>query len=191
MEVRPRAEPAPERLGESDGRSTWLLALRRGDPLPTAIRVGSRHFVALVAFDAAAATDGELHRLFARLLAGGAVALGTWGRDAARLARVSEDAVLFAETEADEQHVVMTTSHEGESLEEALHHALRRAQPSEAWIETCGAVLVVCAGPPAWEAACRAALADPVAFAARMEAPCAAHSAAPAGRGARVRRRSR
>jgi hypothetical protein len=158
------------RLGHESatGRDLFVLQADSIDEIASPLALPSPHFACLVVADGAALSDGELHRLAARLLASGAVYLSSWGPACERVHDVFDDAILFAETSSTEETVIMTTWHD-EPLEDALAFFLACTSPAQAYEATCRCGLVVVLGhQPVWSASIRDALADPAEFLARV-----------------------
>ena len=99
-------------------------------------------FVLVTAFDAKRLTDIELHEFARRLLDQGCVYSCSWGEDAGRI----ETAFDLVATEADlvrepyVNDVVITTSHEEESLDDALWFAVFTAYPPDVEVRTVLAI---------------------------------------------------
>jgi len=79
----------------------------------------------------------------------GAVYVLCWGPGAARLEEIVDEAFV-ARSMPDELPTVMTTSHEGESLQEALAFAATYAQPVAAYANDCRTSVVVIVGNLQW-----------------------------------------
>jgi hypothetical protein len=149
-------------------RELFLLELEQLDELPAKLRMPTRHFACLLVLDGRAVGPGELHRGAKNLLGQGAVYLTVWGPGCGRIRAFLDDAILFSETEATEDSIVLTEDHEGEPLEDALVHLLERSQPASRYVESCRAALVITVNAPGWALACREALCDPRGFVAGL-----------------------
>ena len=147
-------------------RELFLLELERLEELPEMLRIPSRHFALLLVLDGRAVEPGELHRSAAHLLGQGAVSLSVWGPTCGRIRALLDDAILFSETEATEESIVLTEDHEGEPIEDALVHLLERNLPAARYIDSCREALVVTVNAPGWALTCREALGDPRGFVA-------------------------
>ena len=149
-------------------RELYVLELDRLEELPARLGIPTRHFACLLVLDGRQTKAGDLHRCAASLLDQGAVYLSVWGPDCARIRALLDDAILFFETEAAEDGIVLTEDHEGEALEDALVGLLERSQPAARYIDSCRASLVVTVNAPGWALASREALSDPRGFVAGM-----------------------
>jgi hypothetical protein len=149
-------------------RELFLLELEGLDQLPAKLRLPTRHFACLFVLDGRAARAGELHRCAANLLNQGAAYLSVWGPGCSRVRELLDDAVLFSETEATEDGIVLTEDHAGEPLEDALVQLLEGSQPAAHYVDSCRGALVVIVNAPGWALACREALSDPRGFVAGM-----------------------
>jgi len=144
-------------------RDLYRVARASVAELPEALRVPSRHYVALVLADATAWSDAQAHRLAACLLGGGAVHVSVWGPGSGRLQDVLDDAVLVAEGSQSDETLVTTLAHAG-SLDEALCFLLTGTAVAPAYDATCRAAVVLDLGMPGLAAAVRERLADPGGF---------------------------
>jgi hypothetical protein len=157
--------PTPELVGHDATRDRDLYVLEVDSPseVPATLPLSSSHFVCLVAANAHALSDGEVHRLASQLLRSGAVTLCTWGPGCGRVHDLFEDAVLFHEpSQLDETHVT-TTPHE-EHLEDALCFFLERTWPADAYVDSCRSSLALVLGMPREAARIREALERPTEF---------------------------
>jgi len=174
--------PGSPRSGEGEGprsavsvgydsateRELFLLELDRLEQLPARLRLPTRHFACLLVLDGRGTCAAELHRCAANLLGQGAAYLSVWGPGCSRIRAMLDDAVLFSETEATEDSIVLTEDHEGEPLEDTLVEFLERSQPASRYLDSCRGALVVTVNAPGWSLACREALSDPRGFVAGM-----------------------
>ena len=100
---------------------------------PTQLEEPARPFVVFTAFDAKRLSDDELLRFARQLLDQGCVYACSWGPDAGRVEMAFDEAVVTAELAGqpyvEEDDVVMTTSDEDESLDDALWFAVHTHNP--------------------------------------------------------------
>ena len=131
-------------VGRASGRD--LCAAELGDvqrsklDLPSALRP----FVLFTAFDASRMTDEQLDAFAESMLRSGCAYACAWGVDAGRVEdafdRVAMNAELAGKPLVEE--VLMTTSHESESLDDALWFAVFDACPAKG---DAHAVVALCA----------------------------------------------
>jgi hypothetical protein len=117
-------------VGRSKAPSRDLYVGSRLDVAETSELAGP--FVAFTALDAAALRDDELRSLARTLLQNGCVYSCSWGPEAGRVETAFDleaaEAGIAGSPYGDD--VVVTTSHEGESLDDALWFALYTAFPA-------------------------------------------------------------
>jgi hypothetical protein len=124
-------------VGETRARRQLYLAqLTRLEDWPTQLEEPARPFVVFTALDARRLSDDELLEFARQLLDQGCVYACSWGADAGRVEAAFDEAVVTAELAGqpyvDENEVVMTTSDEDESLDDALWFAVFTAYPAYA-----------------------------------------------------------
>jgi hypothetical protein len=111
-----------------DRRQLYLAQLTRLEDWPTQLEEPARPFVVFTAVDAKPLTDDELLQFARKLLDQGCVYACSWGQEALRVENAfdfaSVDAQLAGQPYVAEDDVVMTTSHEDESLDDALWFAV-------------------------------------------------------------------
>ncbi len=124
---------------------------------PESLKVPSPRFRLLVAADTADASVAQISRFAETALSKGMVYFCAWGVGCERFhdivdELVVEDAVLGkARFEPPtSKDVVMTTWHDGESLEEALDFLATSAMPSEGYAHDSSHRVVICIGHPEW-----------------------------------------
>ena len=121
------------------------------------LRVPARYFVLLVAADTRAADGPGLVAAAEALVRSGVGYACCWGPGCERLETCFDEADIYVRgDEAD--GVIMTTSHVGEPLAEALWFAVNTAWPSGEFEGAAGAVVAAAVGSPAWAAEIRAYL---------------------------------
>lgn len=142
-------------------RGLFSLALELARDLPDQIDLGAQHFVCLVAWDARGATD--VTEFADRLLRNGATYFICWGPGCERVHGLIDE-VVTARGNAygvPADSCIMTTSHESESLEDALHFFLVSSSPDSNYFESTRAGLAVSIGNAEWSAAIANALQNP------------------------------
>lgn len=155
-----------ERVGvdaRSD-RSLFVLDAPCPADIPAELDVDGQ-FVCLLAWDATTVPGAEISTLAERLLQAGCVYICAWGPDCDRVHGSFDEADV---TRSPDGPTVMSTSHEGESLEVALWFLLVCASPDEAFADGCRSVVAIAIGSPSWAAVMRAAMVDPDRFTARV-----------------------
>jgi hypothetical protein len=155
-------------VGETrDRRQLYLAQLTRLEDWPTELEEPAKPFVVFTAFDAKHLTDDKLLRFARQLLGQGCVYACSWGPEALRLHNAFDDAAINAELAGqpyvDEDDVVMTTSHEDESLDDALWFAVFTAYPA---YDEVAAVLAI--SEPTWACEIESRLADAEQWSARL-----------------------
>lgn len=115
------------------GKSTSpYRSLYLGSPADVAGMDSMEPFVAFTALDATALTDEQLGALARSLIGGGCVYACSWGPEADRVETAFDWEVVRSEMEQSARALdIMTTSHEDESLDEAIWFALFVAFPPE------------------------------------------------------------
>jgi hypothetical protein len=161
------------RIGVDDvsERALLLLDADTSADLPVQIVVGSKYFVALLAWDVRAVETAEIAHVARILLDAGCVYFCCWGPGCERVHDIIDEEYIGNGTSVHEDDsTIMTTWHTEESLEEAAWFALNLAFPDDRFFDGCKAVLSVCIGNPGWKAALEQALANTRALAARVVA---------------------
>lgn len=135
-------------------RKIFSLALENIDSFPGDFALPTPHFVCLLAWDARNESAEAISKFADLLINRGLAYLCAWGPDCSRV----HD--LFDETEVDgwigegivsgRKHVIMTTWHQDESLDEALWFTLICAYPNEYYTDTCGSCIAVSIGNAEW-----------------------------------------
>ena len=135
------------------GRQLYGMALSslESNDVPSLVSCGHRHFVALLALDASHLSVDTLSRFLTVLLESGAVYVCAWGSDCERVHDITDEIEVGDNPPLTEREHVMTTWHENESLAEAVSFALDSAWPSEQFVPSCTALVVISCGPEAWE----------------------------------------
>jgi hypothetical protein len=142
------------------------LVLIEADSVPELIdwpELPSQHFLCFVVWDAPS-DDKPLVALARTVLDAGAVFVSTFGSGCERVHDAIDDAIVASERERDGDHVVVTTWHASETLEEALWFALFTASPATAYEATTRAMVVVVINAARYAEILRRHLADPQAL---------------------------
>jgi hypothetical protein len=143
-----------ERLAEDVlGRDLFLLELSSWEEWPLRIDLPSENFCLLIAGDALGVPRETISTLAGKALAAGCVCLGAWGP---RCGVVEHEFDLrLIEIDMPQGSVVLTSSHEGESLKDALVFMVHSTFPTEPWTSSCGACVVGVIDNDAWADAVR------------------------------------
>jgi hypothetical protein len=166
-----------ESFGRDPHSGMDLLLLAASDP-GEAVRVvaglSKRPFLCLLVWDAEQESVDAIDRVTEALLAAGCVYLCAWGTDCERVHDICDENIVAMELDGRGDEIlsesVMTTWHEREAVDEALWFLLRCAVPDDDVAASCTTSLVLAIGvPDARVHSIRSALADPVAFARRVE----------------------
>ena len=150
-------------------RSLFVISGSTFSELASAsIVTGSRYFAALIVGDATSVSVQEIGQLARSLLDAGCVYFCCWGPDCERVHDViDEEYASDGITVHDDESTIMTTWHNGDSLEEAVWFALNSAFPDDRFFEECRAVVAICIGDESMTARMTAAFAYPTALVAR------------------------
>ncbi len=149
---------------EVNGRRLCVLDLPSITKLPRTLALPSPRFVCLIACDAGTLTPETLDNLARCLVDSGAVYVCAWGPHCERIedAVDSLDVELHLRDESD--RVIMTTSHAGEPLREAIRFALTDARPAADYDEGCEATLGLIIGNESWSTEVHNAFSNPRGF---------------------------
>ncbi len=159
-----------ERVGEHFDRVLFALDLPRFEPCAATTRLPTDHFLCLLAADFTSASDGEISMLANSLIERGASYFVCWGPGCSRVHALIDDLTLLVEAPTSDGSVIMTTSHGGETLSEALFFLLCTAWPDTGYQDSSGCIVAVSVGGGSIAAEIREALAEPEAFVAKMSA---------------------
>ena len=160
-----------EKLGydKTTERDLFVLELPTSGKCPADLSLASSGFVCLIAWDARSATLDEITEFARRLLQAGVVFVCAWGPDCERVHDIVDAEREGSTPPSAVDRVVMTTSHDNESLAEALRFALV-AWPHEGYEEHCRSTLGVAIGSPSWAAEIRNAFSNPREFMRQLDA---------------------
>jgi hypothetical protein len=115
-----------ERQGRDEiaGRDLFVLGVESAGQVPSDLQLASPRFVCLVAWDADLASVDEISFLVEKLIAAGCVYFAAWGSDCGRVHDIFDEIVIGPNPPTTDKGPIMTTSHERESLEEAIEFVL-------------------------------------------------------------------
>ncbi|MBL8723105.1 MAG: hypothetical protein JNK49_03625 [Planctomycetes bacterium] len=162
----------PEWLAHDDetGRDLFLLPISAAEA-PLRLPEHLRPFVCLLVWDAAAEPVEVVSHVAESLLASGCVYLCVWGDGCSRVHDIFDEVIVGdgSRESIAAAPLVLTTWHDGESLDSALWFFLRSTAPDEAIATECrSGVAVVVGGDPERCAEVYCALKSPGDFSARM-----------------------
>lgn len=153
-------------FGTVSGRQIVLIEAGSTEELEPWPILPSPHFVGLVVWDAPPNSDVVL-RFAQTLIEAGAVYVCTFGDGCEHVEHAVDEVIVTGEREPDDDHVILTTSHATETLDDALWFALFTAYPGAAYEPTCRATVVVAIEADRYVVPLRRDLGDPEAFSAR------------------------
>ena len=130
------------------GRPWQLSAVSNFEGLADAFVGPGADFVLLIAADTTGVPWEQLVSVCQRLLKSGVVYACTWGPGAARLESAFDEAAVHPGDRRD--GILMTTSHENESLEQAAWFAAHTAYPDEAYSDGAAGVAFVAVENEDW-----------------------------------------
>jgi hypothetical protein len=152
--------PVLDALAVGTPKDLYLCSAESAAAIANQISLSSKNFALFLAMDAQTVESAELVEV-ARVLAGmGMVYLCAWGADCERVHDIFDQVLADREPNPTDTNVVMTTSHEDESLEEALWFFCNCAVPTQAYERTCRDWMIVAVGNKAWENRIRSAVAQ-------------------------------
>ena len=129
----------------------WYVADATDLRAAVAFTSPSPHFVLLLAADTRAATGPDLVDVASTFVRLGASYVCCWGPGAERLESCFDEAGFLLDPEpSDSGDVLMTTSHENESLEEAAWFAAWSTYPTARYLDSTKALLAVAIGRTDW-----------------------------------------
>src|SRR6185503_1791190 len=102
------------------------------------------HFACFVACDATGVDASVLKKFAESLLDAGCVYFSVWGPDCERVHDIFDSACI------QDSHVIMTTWHDDESLDDAQWFFVVNTIPDERYDSTAGSGLCISIGNPAW-----------------------------------------
>jgi hypothetical protein len=144
------------------GRELFSLQLASSAELPARLELPPGHFACLLAWDASRASTHSVSSLVERLLRSGASYFVCWGPDSERVESIIDE--ITADPGNDfgvpDDSCIMTTSHDTESLEDALAFFLTSAWPEDRYVDSTRAALAISIGSSKWAQEISAALAN-------------------------------
>ena len=127
-----------------------FISLPTLDALAEEIKTASPNFALFLGMDARSVNDSTLMFVADKLFSKGLAYLCAWGTDCKRIEHIFDQVVigncLASGIEVTQNNVVMTTSHEGETISEALWFFIYAAIPARDYEPTCKDWVVVSVG---------------------------------------------
>lgn len=157
----PHAQPELVEGPGAWGRKLFFAQISGLADWPISIVEPEGHFVLFVAADVTDAPDADLEAFARKLVTQGAVYTCAWGPGCRRLHHSFDAADIALNPESDADHVILTTDHADESLDEALWEALFSAWPAATYESTCNSLLAIAVASDEWASAIRRRLEDP------------------------------
>ena len=156
----------PELVGYDDTheRKLYVLSVANPGELPQTIRLASRRFACLVAWNADNVSNSDIAAVAHVLLNSGAVYLSVWGKECERVHDIIDEVSVGPCPPPVLEKVVMTTWHADEPLDEAIWHSLHCSWPDQAYEQGCDATLALSIGLPDAAQRIRFAFCDSHAF---------------------------
>ncbi len=145
-------------------RSLFMLELTTPDQLPRHIKVSSKHFGTLIAWDARGATHDEIIAFVKTLIDAGCVSFVCWGSDCERVHDIADECDPYKHDES----VIMTTWHANESLDDVTWYFLNTMFAMPAFERDFRSSLAISVGSQSRASSLRSALHDPRSFSARV-----------------------
>ncbi len=156
----PMARLTPEKPSDGSPRNYFSLEGESLRDLAHAIPTVEGHFVLFLACDGTTLSDTELREFSAALLEKGIAYLVAWGPGCSRVHDLFDQTEVERDTEKGEGPTVMTTWHDGESLEEAFYFFLFTAWPDEALEGSCKTAIAASVGNASWSTRMRELFSD-------------------------------
>ena len=154
----------PRLLGcaSTPDRALYLAHLLHIDDWPDDLDEPEPHFAVLLAMDATSTYDAKIASLASRLISQGMVDLYAWGPDCKRVHDICDRVDMDRGVSTDDAFV-STAWYDDEDLDEAVWDAVSLL-PSEAYIETCRAVVAIVVDHADWSERVETAFTDFEAF---------------------------
>jgi hypothetical protein len=153
----------PRLLGHGGvGRALYFAHIADIDHWPDDLHEPEPHFGVLLAMDGTTVAAGRVATFANKLMDQGMVFVCAWGPACERVHDIV-DVERTRRTETDDRFI-STTWHGDEDLDDAVWFAVAAEVPSDAYIETCRAVIAIVVDQPEWSQRVEAALADFEAF---------------------------
>ena len=148
---------------DDSNRGLYLLDCDTfADILPVVSQLPGKHFVTLLIADFSTVTQDDMVALSRRLISAGSRYFCAWGRDC-QMAHLAFD-LACCEFEIDSEHVILTTDHSKESIEDAIWFTLVCAYPVDPYDKDWQATIAICVKDQSASHTVRKAFTDPATF---------------------------
>lgn len=133
-------------------RDLFLVQLLSWEDWPADLSLPSKHFCFLLAGDADSVSQEILGRLAEKALNDGCVYLCAWGPGCMRVHDSFDTRIVARDMAGETPNAlhVMTTWHEGETLDEALDFLTISAWPDDVIADTCRSAIVAVVDNAGW-----------------------------------------
>lgn len=130
-------------IGEhkATNRELFAVHLNSASDLSDTIDISSEYFVCFLCWDSQDIESDVIANVAEILLKSGGVYFCIWGSDSKRIHDIIDD--VSVDRGSGKEFVIMTTSHENESLDDALWFFLNTTLPDDKFIDGCRAGLAV------------------------------------------------
>jgi hypothetical protein len=132
------------------------------DILPAVSHLPGKHFVTLLIADFSSTTRDDIVALSKQLISAGSRYFCAWGQEC-QIAHLAFD-LACCEFETDNEHVILTTDHSKESVEDAIWFTLVCAYPVDPYDQEWRATIAICVNDKAASQTVRKAFTDPATF---------------------------
>lgn len=134
-------------------RQIFFLPLESLESLPFNLHLPTPHFVLFLACDADNITTDSIYAFAQKVVSLGVAYVCTWGKDCEQIHDIFDEFLVMREIEEGKPlpHI-MTTWHTKDTLDEALWFALSVTIPDDAFIDSCGSVVIASVANEEWNA---------------------------------------
>lgn len=129
--------------------------------IPSNLNLPSRRFTCLLVWDSNGIPQMEVETLMTNFISTGCVAIDIWGSGCSKAHEMFDWVSIESSSDSP---VLMSTSHEGKSLADAIWYFLRCSNPTDELKEECDCSVAVVIGSEAWARVVSSALVDPEGF---------------------------
>lgn len=147
-------------INQVSERQIYFLELSGLSDLSASLHLSSRYFTLLLACDARRISSDVIAEAAGSLIGQGLVYICSWGTDCARVESIFDEVIVGINPDETEKSVIMTTQHDGESLDEALWYLLNVAFAADDYEAECSAEVIAVVDNTEWAAQIRTRLAD-------------------------------
>ncbi len=139
-----------------------MLELNHIEEVPDKLRLPSRYFACLLAWNATEVSADEIRSVGQKLIDQGAAYFCLWGPDCERVHDLIDEVEAVREqANPDDESVIMTNWHDDQPLSETIWFTLYCTLPDDPYIDDFKSTLAISIGSSEWAAQIRAAFCDP------------------------------